>query len=251
MKGMAAVSIGICLVAFAAARPDRNAFLNDGANNLKELIAQAKRDPEVMDRYRRHYGMSRTEVIAYLSSLRPGRLTKGGAYQVYSVPPAGYIKGHVQKFKQGTGVYVDAYNRPAMIALCGNPLTVGPKDNFATSDISAEVTDSPETAERDLSDSTISTPMIEEAVALRTPSMGPIDPGPLTAGSSPIVVAPALGFGNLLLGLLGVGGATTGLIGLTNGGGGDSTVVPEPATLLIAGAGAAYLVRRRRRKSQS
>jgi hypothetical protein len=248
MKGIAAVSIGICLAAFASARPDRNAFLNDGANSLKEVIAQAKRDPEVMDRYRRHFGMSSTEVVAYLSSLRPGRLTKGGAYQVYSVPPAGFIKSHVQKFKLGTAVYIDAYNRPAMIALCGNPLTVGPKENIATSDISAEVTDLPVSEQREIMDSSISTPMVEEAVALRTPSTGPLDPGPLTAGSSPIVVAPAFGLGNLLLGLLGVGGATTGLISLTNGGGGDSTVVPEPATLLVAGAGAAYLIRRRRRK---
>ncbi|MEJ5171638.1 MAG: DUF6777 domain-containing protein, partial [Fimbriimonadales bacterium] len=109
------------------ARPDRNAFLNRRADSLQDVVRQVQTDAAVRDRFVRHYAMTPQEVVAFLRTLRPGRLQADGVFEVYSVPPDGRIKGRFAKLKKGTPVYVDPDGRPQLIALCANPLSRGPK----------------------------------------------------------------------------------------------------------------------------
>ena len=80
----AIIILGLSMVVTTAAfaRPDLNAFINKKADSTAELVGQVKRDKSVMDRYMRHFGMTRTEVIEYLSSLRPTTLKEEGVYAI-------------------------------------------------------------------------------------------------------------------------------------------------------------------------
>lgn len=243
-----------CIVGFvcssAYARPDRNAFLNVKVRSVPELVKQAKADRAVMDRYRRHYHMTASQVVTYLSSLRPTRLEKGGVYQVYSVPPNNIIKVHAQKFRAGTPVYVDEFNRPAMIVKCGNPLSLGPQspvvidhDNDLKGDPSEEL--------RDISNEDFETPSSQDLIEALTPTTPEFGPDPvITTGDSNIPVvaalAPGLGLWPYLIGLVGAGGI---IVVTTDGDNNIIPPVPEPLTLAVVGAGLAAVVSRRRKRS--
>lgn len=235
----------------ALARPDRNAFLNQKATSVAQLINQARRDPEVMDRYRRHFAMTDREVVAYFSGLRLARLTAAGAYNVYSVPPGGYIKVHVQKLRLGTPVFADTFGNPILIVKCGNPLTQGPKSPQAHNDPDPVAKLRPRTEElRELGTEQQDFLEFGELVAMTPEDVAqPSEPNDeiVTTQQSPIPIIPAGGpIGGWLLGLLG-GGLIIGGGGGDDGGG--ETVVPEPTTLgVIAVAGAGMLLRRRTRR---
>lgn len=248
MRGLAVV-VGISLVTFSVARPDRNAFLNVRAVTVPQLVEQVRRDPEVMDRYRRHYSMNDAEVLAFLSSLKLARINKAGAYRVYSVPPDGSIKMSVRNFREGTPVFADLVGRPVMILKCGNPLDRGPKDpgvgkdpdpNLET-DVTTEMREGELTPESliELEDLT--------AIAPDVPTLVDLPEEIITINESPIpILAPAIPIGGWLAGLL--GGGFFLIIG-----GGDSnnpgdTVVPEPATVGIMAIGAGGLLLRRARR---
>ena len=87
------------LASSAFARPELNAFINRPANTIPELIAQMRSDPVVMDRFMRHFSMTRSEVLTYVGALRLGTIPKTGYYSVYSVPEGGIIKVHKSYFK--------------------------------------------------------------------------------------------------------------------------------------------------------
>lgn len=230
------------LAASGNARPDRNAFLNTRAGNLAQLIAQVRRDPQVMDRFKRHFGMSDAEVIAYLSTLSAKRLAKKETYIVYSVPPDGHIKAHVETFFPGMGYYADAVGTPILIAKCGNPLNLGPKTPSADNPVQAAVSDS------ELATRTLESPVEpgEEIVAANTilNPENPLEPVVETGGGRPIIIPTAAPiFSPWLLGLLGLGA-------IDWGGGSDTStvVVPEPAGLAAIAIGASMILRKRRRK---
>src|SRR5690349_6353120 len=96
------------LTVCTSARPDRNAFLNKAVNTTAELVQQAKRDPEVMDRYMHHFGMTRAEVLAYLGTRKPDTIKEEAVYAVYSVPEGGKIKLHLERFKKGHKIFAQA-----------------------------------------------------------------------------------------------------------------------------------------------
>jgi hypothetical protein len=96
------------LTVCAVARPDRNAFINQKVNTTAELVNQARRDPAVMDRYMRHFGMSRTEVLSYLGTLKPDTIKEEGIYAIYSVPEGGKIKMRMERLKKGHKVFAQA-----------------------------------------------------------------------------------------------------------------------------------------------
>ncbi len=223
------------------ARPDLNAFLNERSMSVADLVRQARRDPEVMDRFRRHFAMGDKELIAYLGSLRLARLAKAGVYRVYSVPPGGWIKMHYETLREGIPVFADMAGDPVLLVKCGNPLTTGPKKPIAENE------DSPETQARTdtLRELTIAadTPASTDlyAMAPASPQMPPEQI--VTIDQSPVVILPgAFGASPWLLGSLGFL-----FIGREDEGGG-TTAIPEPSTVAVLAIGTGLLARRARRR---
>lgn len=243
------VFLASTLICFSFARPDRNAFLNVRAVTVPQLVNQVRNDPTVMDRFRRHYSMSDTEVIAHLSSLRLARITKAGTYKVYSVPPDDSIKMSVRNFREGTPVFADSFGNPVLILKCGNPLDRGPKNPGVAKNPDPSLEGEPTTT---LREGELPGEGLDElelmAMTPETPVIGDLPEEIITINESPIpIIVPAGSFGGgWLLGLLGAG--------LVIGGGGSDDnpgeiVIPEPATLavLAVGAGGVMLRRTRRR----
>ena len=231
------VSIVMVLVASAFAQPDLNSFLNDGVSSKAELIAQVKRDPVVMDRFMRHYGMTRAEVIAFLDTLHVDTIKQEGVYGVYSVPEGGKIRLNLRRLKKGHRVFARPDGTPELIALCGNPLSLGPKEVVAlnrTPVTSTEVVAEEVPVQIMTEVSPEFEPMAavtptEPSYTFTTPEETPI-PIPIGGGFNPWPLA--LG----------------GLAFLDNGGG--SAPVPEPMTMAVFGMGIAFLGLKRRRAAK-
>lgn len=130
-----------CVVAVALSSVswciETNAFLNRVARNHAELMHQVQRDPVVMDRYKRHYGKSRAEVLAFMRSLRDGRVAETGPFVVYNVPGTGEIRMTVITVRRGTRAWVDASGAAMLKGSCGNPMTRG--TDIGTVDLTATV----------------------------------------------------------------------------------------------------------------
>lgn len=237
----------VCLlsmfVASAIARPDLNAFLNQKATTTAQLVAQAKRDPEVMDRYMRHYGMSREEVIAFLSSLHPDKIRETGIYTVYSVPEGGRIKMHLQRLKAGELVFAKPSGEPELLLKCGNPLTLGPKQLLAYN--KTPVTDVFSITE----EQPVEIVTEVDTEVLPVSELQPVSPVYTfpEIEQNPIPLPPIpLGFNPLPL-------ALGGLLFVDNGGNGGPPPpppppVPEPASIAAMGLGLAYIGWRKKRK---
>jgi hypothetical protein len=230
------VGLGAVLSASALARPDLNAFLNRKADTTAELVAQAKRDPAVMDRYMRHFGMTRTEVIEYLNTLHPDTLRQEGIYAIYSVPEGGRIKMHVKKLDKGSKVFAGSDGNPQLIMLCGNPLTLGPKQVVALNKtpVTTEITTAEDVPQEIVTD--IETEF--EPVAMVTPTEPTYTFTTTTNNPIPFPLGGG-GFNPLPLALGG--------LAFTNGGGGSA--VPEPMTMLVFGGGVAAVAAMKRRRS--
>lgn len=235
------LAFGVASVALA--RPDRNAFLNERADSVAQIIAQVKRDPAVMDRYKRHFSMTDREVVGYLSMLRASQLQKSGSYVVYSVPPNNRIKAHVEKFGVGTKVYRDIAGTPILIAKCGNPLHIGPKKAYADNTVDGP-SDEETAAARGMTttqDSGTEAPITETIMIPEEPLELRIE----TESQSPVIIpAAAPLFSPWLLGI--IGGAVIIGGGGDNGGGVD--VVPEPGPIALFLIGGVGLLARKKRK---
>ena len=121
-----------------AARPDRNAYLNTPFTSVSGLVAEIKHDPAVADRYMRHFGMSKDEVIALISKMHVTRLDRDTPVTMFSVPAGGAIKTHHTVMHKGERVFADADGNIILKMLCGNPV-VGGREH-------TEVAFTPETA---------------------------------------------------------------------------------------------------------
>jgi len=233
----AIVIIGGCalLVASAFARPDLNAFLNKKVDTTSELVTQAKRDPQVMDRYMRHFGMSRSEVLDYLASLHPDTIKETGVYAIYSVPEGGKIKMHIQKLEKGNKIFASNDGIPQLILLCGNPLSLGPKHVVA-------LNKTPVTTEVNYADEI--PPEVVTDVNTDFEPVAMVEPAPyalVTTSTPPIpILSSGGGFNPLPLALGG--------LGFINRGGSSPT--PEPMTMIAFGTGIAFLVKKRRKAAK-
>jgi hypothetical protein len=112
----------------AAARTEPNSFLNRPAHDKNALMRQLRNDKVVMDRFMRHFHMSKEEVLSFASTLRLAKLERSGAYQVYNAKPNGRIDVRTLHFKKGTYVWVDQHGRPVMKKSCANPLMRQPSE---------------------------------------------------------------------------------------------------------------------------
>lgn len=134
---MKAVLVASALLACVAgwARTERNSFLETPAPSYGVLLKQVKTNKVVMDRYMRHFSMTREEVVDYFTTLRLTTLSKEGIYAVYNVPNSGVLRARYFRLRKGTKVWVDLANTPILKESCGNPMSRGPKrqvDNDVT-----------------------------------------------------------------------------------------------------------------------
>jgi hypothetical protein len=136
-----AVAILAALAApqLALARTEPNSFLNRPARTHAALMNQVRNDPEVMDRFKRHFAMTRNQVLRYFEGLRLTRLTRDQRFPVYGVPDSGELRSRDRLLRRGTPVWVDATGKPVLKEVCGNPLTRGPSEPDASNILFAEL----------------------------------------------------------------------------------------------------------------
>lgn len=235
LRGCLATAAVLGCAVFAMARPDLNAFLNRKVSSTAQLVAQAKSDPEVMDRYVRHFSMTPDEVVALLSQLRLGPLPAEGTFKIYSVPGTGYLKAHMERLKKGHMMFFMADGTPALVALCGNPVIEG-KDTTL-------VTMSPTSLDQTGPALPIDTPVAitETPLAIDlTPKEAFVPTVPeINRGKENLNPVPRIGASPI--GLLGLG--MFGLVSRRS----SSPPVPEPATIAAVGIGCAAVFRRRKK----
>lgn len=220
-----AASWGVCQ------RMERNSFLNKHVSSTNQLVQQVKTDPQVRDRYLRHFSMDQEELVRFLSSLRTGKLDRSGTYTVYNAPATGVLRVRARKLKGGTPIFEDANGAPVLLVSCGNPLAMPLPEANVTPPIAAP-TDMVEIQPEFQPTEVISAEALPPAYS--TPS------APIVPAVNPIPIAH------------GGGGGFPWLLGLvpllfTGGGGGSPPPVPEPTGMLVLGAGAAYIWLRKRR----
>ena len=236
-------------------RPDLNAFINRKVVNSQGLVNQVRNDPEVADRYQRHFAMSRAELLDYLGGLRPGKLAKSEVFTVYSVPEDGRVKMHRERLKAGAPIFVDRVGRPTLVMKCGNPLVLGPSrarkgnpdtvipiENDSTRMVSMlEPRDVP-LLEIDEEDLLAAVPPIPETIVTE---LIPVAPPEAFVPVSTVAATATRGGFPLLAGLpflLPLFGAFD-----HNGNGGGFNPVPEPASIAALAVGALAITRRRRK----
>lgn len=232
-----AVFAAVVSVAVATARTEPNSFLNKPAATHEQLMKQIKNDDQVMNRYMRHFGMSRTEVIEYFENLKLDTLTEDAVYLVYNVPETEELRAKAIFYKAGTKVWVDTEGNIVLKASCGNPMRRGTDETTVeleqpvTADIlrPEEAVTAPQGLPTDLVVSTM--PATIESSALSFPVTAPADITEIisTSGASfnPAFLAPL---------------AVVPFIIKDN----PPDPVPEPATFAALAAGAAFFARKRR-----
>src|SRR6185369_9779804 len=72
----AAFVLTVSAAAFASDRPEPNAFLNRKADTINQLIQEVQGDGVVADRYVRHFGKTKEELIQYFGTLHLARLNE-------------------------------------------------------------------------------------------------------------------------------------------------------------------------------
>ncbi len=236
--------VGLALASSAVARTEPNSFLNRPANSHPELMKQLSEDEQVMDRFMRHFGMTRQEVLAMASNLQMARLPQDSVYLVYNVSPQEEIRARVMFYKKGTLVWVDPMGRPVLKVSCANPMMRGTDDgsNPLTTTIAPTSTEVVRPLSGELGETIIMTneadvvlPGVPEASPMEFMSMAPEAPGLVRSSSS-------FGF----LSLIPLAG---GIILSRNNRGGENPV-PEPTTMIVMGGALAAAAMRRRRTAK-
>lgn len=233
-----------------------HSYLLEPAHTHEALMKHVTTNPVVLDRYMRHFAMSRSEVVQYLNDLELMRIPNDMTFVVYNVPNSGELRSRILKFKKGTKIWVDKSGRPILKEECGNPLTKGPVKPEAMSISTAAESAAPpkETVTEDVPATEViasmqpAEPEIPAVVAEAVPTpTGPTEPF-VTQGLSNIPVAGVPWW----LGLPVLGGA---LAIVPHGDNPNPPPpppppVPEPASYLALalGSGALIVSIQRRRK---
>lgn len=87
-------------------------------------MAQVEKDHAVADRYERHFGMSKSDVVAMFSGLHVAKMTESRSALMFGVPDNGVIHSHPTVLKKGLLVFADLNGEPILKMECGNPLVV-------------------------------------------------------------------------------------------------------------------------------
>jgi len=204
------------------------------------LVQETATDKAVIDRFERHFGMSRQEILRYFGSLHLATLNVTGVYRIYSVDDAGVIKAHVQRLKAGERVFADTKGTPILQAKCGNAMVPG--SNELQTAVSPAVS-----GPSGLQALAVTSPLSEE-LALETPVEAPTTPVAV-APEMPVTTTSSQGIASLPAALLAALSGAGGVAFSTS----SHTPVPEPASLVVLlGLGSAFLCRRnsRRRKGR-
>lgn len=120
--------LGLGLVVAAAlssARTEPRSFLVYPAPNHETLMRQIRTEDKVAQRFMRHFGMTKQEVLAYMDGLRLSRLEQDGMYLIYNVPDSEELRSKVMFYRKGTLVWVNQMGQPVLKASCGNPMVRG------------------------------------------------------------------------------------------------------------------------------
>lgn len=239
---VAALIAATTLVALAAARTEPNSFLNKNVNTHAELMQQVSNDTQVMNRFMRHFGMSRQEVLDYFKTLKLDTLTEDGVYLVYNVPESEELRARAIFYKAGTKVWVDKEGTLVLKASCGNPMLRGTDNTSITldTDVNAEILTPeqlvtvPQGTPTDLVTATL--PADLESSALAFPNVAPADVTDIISGGgasfNPAFLIPL---------------AAIPFIITDN----PPDPVPEPATMIALAAGAGVIIRKRKNRKNS
>jgi hypothetical protein len=245
MKVRVWITLAVALVVGSAAMAQRglppNPFLVRPVNSLEQLIEQVKKEPVVMSRYCRHFQLTPEALLEMLSSLKAGRLTSDGEYEVFNVPAkTGVIRSRILKLRKGERVFVDRSGTPVILMVCGNPMArldstdVGSiaLDITGASSLKAISLDTP--ADAVVDQVTVIEPVLPIApdVAFAAPP-APGEGVTVTETSEAPFLAPIAFLPTALLAFGGTGGGNP---------------IPEPATMITLGAGVALLAARAKRR---
>ncbi|MBA4294216.1 hypothetical protein C0431_14740 [bacterium] len=238
---VAAFLVAIMVVGIAAARTEPNSFLNKPATTHSALMKQVQSDDQVMNRFMRHFGMSRAGVIEYFNTLKLDTLKEDGVYLVYNVPESEELRARAIFYKAGTKVWVDQEGTIVLKESCGNPMVRGTDSTSVameqpvTANIvePAQVVTVPQGTPTDLVASTL--PADIESSALAFPAAAPMD-------VSSIISSGGASFNPAFLLPL----AAIPFVVTNNED--PPEAIPEPMTMIALAAGAGLIARKRRNK---
>ena len=230
----------LALTATSFARTDQNSFLNRPANTLPELVKQIQTDSQVSNRFMRHFGMTKDQVVDMVSDFKLGRLPSDGVYLVYNVPSWEEVRARAIMMKKGTLVWTDQSGSPMLKVSCGNPMARGTDVGLAVATPAVKLAPAanvrdlvamqlPETTFVDA----VSSPLAPGNVVVNAAEMMPAAPILPQVGGTPFPFILPVGVGLLL--------------GLNRG---DTPPVPEPCTMVVLGLSATAMVVRRKRSKR-
>jgi len=223
-------------------QPPTNSFCQLTPHSTQQLINQVRREPEVLDRYTRHFAMSESELIQYFSTLTLGELQEDTAFTVYGVPRNGKLHYHNWVLKKGEKVFFDPSGHAILQMRCGNPLTLGPRNPIALSETPEPVYSNADVAPlAEVGGDTESAPAEIAPAAPETPEAVE---APAPAPAAAVVTSHSC---NVFVPIVVVAGIGAAIACDHHHSGHHNPSVPEPAstTAMIAGVGAMIAKRRK------
>lgn len=256
------LGLAIALSAVACARTEPNSFIEKPVRQSNDLIRELK-DPRVLDRYQRHFGMDKAELTAWFKTFKLTKLAHAGNFDEYAARQKGVLGKRRRRLDAGTLVFVNTSGTPILRKGCGNPIYRG-TDRQVTKMPTPELlagsglkgfegfdAQTPPVEVLSLIPDEAPIPVVAEAIPESPEPVAAPEPmvpvsSPVAPTRAPLLALQAAPIGNGLLGALSFSG---GLVPFPYRGHSATTPepVPEPGSLLVlASAAAAYAKRRRK-----